>query len=761
MKSTAVDATHEHSTERAEREIYQQELAREQAHVDRCYNRLDELHAEKQQQLAQLRRGGAQGSLQNVSERDSFATLYEDRIAQLEAVDERLVFGRLDLEDGPITTRYIGRLGLSETDQTRLLVDWRAPEASSFYQATAADPLGVRRRRHLMLAGRKVRGIEDDVLDPELLNEDQTLQGQGALLAALTAHRTGQMGDIVATIQSEQDAIIRAPINQALVVQGGPGTGKTAVALHRAAYLLYTHRDRLENSGVLLIGPSDAFLHYIERVLPALGETGVSLRSLQTMLPGVQVTAEEVNPRARYLKGQQFMADVVHNAVSLRQRRIAENRTLRVGGHDLTLKTSTISKALETARNSEKPHNQAREVFVKTVLRRLLEQYQKVLAKAMPGKHQDEAIMMDELRNSRDVKVALNLCWMPLDAHQLISELFSKPDYLADAAFFLSEADRSVLLRDAEHGVTEDDLPLLDLAMDLLGPLPVRGAKGSNGQAQRDLENAQQAVENVRSQMAEMGIDGFLDADKLAALNSEGGPSLSDVERLERERQWTYGHIVIDEAQELSPMQWQFLAKRCPVKSFTIVGDIAQASAPASARSWAEAMAPVVEDRYREAALTVNYRTPEQIMDLAHSWAAAQQLPYTHTSAVRVGEFAPERIYTTAADLAETVNELVQRLLPEQGMMAIIVPADLKENLQGPLSSSFAERLGTGAGTVERNLVVLTATEAKGLEFDVVALVEPLRIAADQGSGDLFVAMTRATNQLAVISTEQLPQSLL
>ncbi len=760
MKSTAVEALEGNSADQRNADMYRRELAKEQRHVDRCYARLDELHAEKQQQLADLRKGGAQGSLQNVSERDSFATLYEDRIAQLEAVDERLVFGCLNMAEGRLPTRYIGRLGLSEPDQTRLLVDWRAPEAAAFYQATAADPLGVRRRRHLMLAGRRVRGIEDDVLDPELLDEDGTVQGQGALLAALTSHRTGQMGDIVATIQAEQDTIIRAPLKNTLVVQGGPGTGKTAVALHRAAYLLYTHRDHLANSGVLLLGPSESFLHYIERVLPALGETGVTLRSLNTMLPGVTVTATEDNRRARYLKGQLFMQDVIANAVTLRQRRIETNRPLRVSGHTLQLKPGTVRKALEAAQASEKPHNQAREVFVKHVLRRLMDQYSKVLAKAFPGKFQDEAMLMDDLRHSRDVKIALNLCWMPLTADQLLRELFSKPQYLADAAFFLSEEDRQTLLRPETADFTEDDVPLLDLAMDLLGAMPSISARADQAQAERNLENAKRALENVSAQLQEIGVDGSVDAEQLAALNADTGPRLTDQERIERQRQWTYGHIVVDEAQELSPMQWSFLAKRCPVKSFTIVGDIAQASAPAAASSWAQAMAPLVEDRYREEALTINYRTPEQIMDLAHAWAASQGLPYTHTTAVRVGDHAPETIYTSQEELCQTVRDSVAGRLPEQGMMAIIVPASLQAEIQHCLERDFGSKLGVGAGTLEQNLVVLTATEAKGLEFDVVLLVEPLMISEEAGAGDLFVAMTRATNRFDVIATEQLPSAL-
>ena len=269
--------------------MHDADLAHERDYVAGLYARLDELREEKRTQLAQVRRAGAVGTMQNVSERDAFAALYEDRLAQLDAVDDRLVFGRLDLDSGE--AQYIGRIGLTTEDLVRLMVDWRAPEAGHFYQATAFDRQGVRRRRHLILQGREVKAIEDDVLDADMLSDADSLQGEGALLAALNSKRTGRMSDIVGTIQSEQDRIIRSSISGALVVQGGPGTGKTAVALHRAAYLLYTHRDRLKSAGVLLVGPSSSFMKYIERVLPSLGETGVVMASLGRLMPGINAVS--------------------------------------------------------------------------------------------------------------------------------------------------------------------------------------------------------------------------------------------------------------------------------------------------------------------------------------------------------------------------------------------------------------------------------------------------------------------------------------
>lgn len=302
----------------------QADLLAESDYVGRLYARLDELRAEKVRQLERTRAQGAIGTFQNMSERDSFATLYEDRIAQLDAVEDRLVFGRLDMAgngqeqaEDPGTgssPRYIGRIGLSDDELNRMMIDWRASEAAPFYQATALNPRGVRRRRHLMLSGRTVAGIEDDVLDETWLDEGHTHHGEGALMAALREKRTGRMGDIVGTIQAEQDAIIRAGLPGAVVVQGGPGTGKTAVALHRAAFLLYEYRERLKNAGVLIVGPSNSFMRYIERVLPSLGETGVVMSSVGELYHGLPAVPETNRTVAR-LKGQLSMAKVIANAV--------------------------------------------------------------------------------------------------------------------------------------------------------------------------------------------------------------------------------------------------------------------------------------------------------------------------------------------------------------------------------------------------------------------------------------------------------------
>src|SRR3954470_17244521 len=269
------------------------ELAREQAYVAVLYARLDELRERTGRALDSVRRQEATGTHQNRSERDSFATLHEDRLAQLWAVEAGLCFGRLDRVEGD--RLYIGRLGLSDDEQEQLLVDWRTPAAQAFYRATALHPEGVVRRRHLRTKAREVLGVDDEVLDLTAVSEADraTLNGEAALLAALSASRTGRMGDIVATIQAEQDRVIRSELDGVLVVQGGPGTGKTAVALHRAAYLLYTYRQQLEKRGVLVVGPNSPFLNYISQVLPSLGETGVLLNTVGELYPGLKAVGSE------------------------------------------------------------------------------------------------------------------------------------------------------------------------------------------------------------------------------------------------------------------------------------------------------------------------------------------------------------------------------------------------------------------------------------------------------------------------------------
>ena len=346
------------------------ELSRERDYVYTLYARLDALRDEAQAQLEAVRRSNPGGTHQNRSERDAFARIYEDRVSQLRQIDERLAFGRLEFvpEGDDPAYRYIGRIGLRDDDQQPILLDWRVPQARAFYQATAATPLGARARRHLQSKGREIVRIDDEIFDQELLEGDVSgLQGEAALLATLTAQRTGRMSDIVATIQAEQDAIIRSELRGALVVQGGPGTGKTAVALHRAAYLLYSHRERLASSGVLIVGPSRSFLQYIEAVLPSLGESGVVLASVGQLFPGTDTAAEDPAGTAS-LKGSLEMAGLLSRAVRSRQVVPTEPQVVDVNGELLTIPPQLIQSAMQKAWDAKKPHNLARVIFNKAAL---------------------------------------------------------------------------------------------------------------------------------------------------------------------------------------------------------------------------------------------------------------------------------------------------------------------------------------------------------------------------------------------------------
>ena len=740
--------------------VRQSELDLERGRVAERYARLDALREEKERQLAAVRRTGPQGSLQNHSERDAFASLYEDRLAQLYAVDDRLVFGRLDLdaerEGGADEQRYIGRIGLTTEDHERLLVDWRAAEAGAFYQATAAHRGRVRRRRHLMLRGREVRDLEDDILDPTLLGEDGVrADGQGALLAAVTARRTGRMGDIVATIQSEQDEVIRAPLPGAVVVQGGPGTGKTAVALHRAAYLLYTHRERLARSGVLIVGPSTAFMRYIERVLPSLGETGVVMSSLGTLMPGVRAVPER-DLDAAAVKGRLDMVDAVAHAVAQRQRLLVEPRRLMIDGTTVKLKPAMVRRARDKARATRKPHNEARVTFVKILVRELAEKLGKKLEKSS-GTPVQRDLLLEDVRTSRDVRIALNLCWMPLTPERLIGDLLTREDRLRAAAPWLSDAEVGALLRPADAPWTEADVPLLDEAAELLGRLETPGRGGeSAAQHERNLENARASLENMHQTLADLGVDGVVDAEQLAAANETRGVRRTTAETAARDRTWTYGHVVVDEAQELSPMQWRLLARRCPMKSFTIVGDIAQSSRRDAAGSWASVLAPEFGDRWRLEELTVNYRSPARVMRWAAQVARAAGLEVSHPRAVREGDHRPRLVTEPGGDVAALALEAVEveRNRVPEALTAVIAPAGQTGELLTALRERWGEAAVDTAPLPGVEIVVATPWETKGLEFDTVVLVSPERIVADARGvvGDLYVAMTRATQSLSVVA---------
>jgi DNA helicase IV len=734
------------------------ELQHEQHYVDGLYSRLDELRDRAERELIAVRATAPSGTHQNRSERDAFATLYEQRLSQLRAVEDRLVFGRFDMVDAG--RRYVGRIGLSDDDRRQLLVDWRAPAARLFYQATAAAPGDVIRRRHLTTRDRSVTAIEDEVLNLDGIDSGDlsTLSGEGALLAALNAKRTGRMGDIVATIQAEQDDVIRAELPGVLVVQGGPGTGKTAVALHRAAYLLYTHRERLARSGVLLVGPNQTFLRYIEKVLPSLGETGVVMVTPGELFPGVVAIADDA-PDVAALKGDARMADVIAAAIDQRQRVPDGPRIMNVEGHELVLRPHIVAAARAHARRNRRPHNLARVGYVKEILDGLASQYARLLGVQLSADNRVE--MLADLRESADVRREVNLTWMPLTPYGLLESLLADPARLRAAAPNLDDAQVALLQRDRGAPWTVSDIPLLDEAAELLGDDDTGGYELKRQAAQQ----RQSEIEYARGALQiSGGAGGLVSAEALAGRFADVGPILSAAERAAVDRTWAYGHVVVDEAQELSAMAWRLLMRRCPTKSMTLVGDIAQTGSLAGAHSWAEVLDPYVANRWRLTELTVNYRTPAQVMTLASAMLHAAGVEAKAPRSVREGDVAPSAQAIEPGD-GDAVVALVRAELGVlgAGRLAVIAPIEQLERLRAVLTLALpAGVVATGSGALDAPVGVLAVHQVKGLEFDSVVLVEPAAIlaASARGANDLYVALTRPTQRLMVVHSEPLPAGL-
>ncbi|AJM77391.1 HelD family protein [Rathayibacter toxicus] len=740
--------------------VFESELAREREYVLCLYVRLDELSAQAKAALASVRRRSIGSNHQSRSERDAYARLYEDRVGALSGAHERLVFGRLTLAEGDTKHRYIGRIGLRDEEQNTLLLDWRAPQAAAFYQATAATPMGTRARRHLTIRDREVLRFEDEVFDKNLLSEGTVLQGEGALIAALSAQRTGRMHDIVATIQSEQDRIIRSELRGVLVVQGGPGTGKTAVALHRAAYLLYSYRDRIAASGVLVVGPSRSFLRYIEAVLPSLGESGVVLSTLGQLYPGLDLVDDD-EPAAARVKGSAQMAELLKRAVRSRQIVPSETLVLEVNGEQLRLEPQEVERAMTRARESRKPHNEARVIFVKAMLtqltRRLAEQLRQ---RGSTLDEADEGVLREDVRTAPDVRVALNTAWLPLTPEKLLQDLYARPSWCASLTPRWTAQQRALLRREREAPFTVSDVPLLDEAAELLGAYDDHSdarKKAEKEQLRRDIENAEAAIRN-------MGVTGLVRAKDLAEGFAERPLLGSTAERAVADRSWTYGHVVVDEAQELSPMQWRMLLRRCPMRSFTIVGDVAQASGASAASSWEEALRATFSraERTSEAVpwrleeLTVNYRTPAQIVAFAERTARENGLEITPGRAVRSTVWPVRTVRDRGeAMLPERILAAVleDRRIQTHGTLAVITPDDEFDGIAARLERECGDDVGRGAQGLDRAIAVLRAAEAKGLEFDSVIVARPRLIAqaGQRGAAALYVAMTRPTQRLTLV----------
>lgn len=743
------------------------DLELERRYVVGLYRRLDEVWHRAARRRAT--RDETAGTPQAVGERDAAVAFDLERLAQLRAAERGLCFGRLDLADGE--RHYVGRIGLRSEDHEPLLLDWRAPAARPFYTATAASPEGVRRRRHLHLRGRQVVGLTDEVLSIDAgaaVGDDDS-----ALLAALAARRSGRMRDVVATIQTDQDRIIRDDARGILVVQGGPGTGKSVVALHRVAYLLYTHRERLSRSGVLVVGPHRTFLDYVSEVLPALGETSVVFATVDGLLPGVTATRPEPVATAA-LKGRPAMADVLAAAVADRQEVPDRALELVVDDHVLRLEPTTVARARRRARASGLPHNRARRHFVAGVLDALVAQEVQRLAADvgdadLVAETVDAEALRAKLRRDRSVRAALQRLWPRLTPQRLLDDLFASPERLAAAAPQLIAREQQALLRRPLGTWTPADVPLLDEAAELLGPLPTsvaaqRRAEGSAtayAQGVLDVLTGSRAHEHTPGES--LLASDVVTADALAERH-DAVDDRSAAERAAVDRTWAYGHVVVDEAQELSAMAWRMLLRRCPSRSMTLVGDVAQTGALAGASTWQEALEPHVGERWRLAELSVNYRTPAEIMALAAQVLAEAAPGLEPPRSVRATGVVPwrrrvPRAQLGAAAAAEAAAELAA---VGDGRVAVLTAAPLREQVAAAVTAAVPDAASGEAPDLRRSVVVLSVAQAKGLEFDAVVVVEPRAVldASPRGAHDLYVALTRATQRLGVVHSQRLPAAL-
>jgi DNA helicase IV len=690
------------------------EVAREQELVDAALARLAVLRSETAAaEEAGLRGGG--GTPQAVYERDVTVLHFAGRRAILDAAMDGLVFGRLDRADG--TVHHIGRVGVRTEEQHALVVDWRAPAAAAFYRATAAQPDDVVRRRTISCRGEKVVSVEDELLDPSLSDAlvGTTVVGDGAFLAALSKERTGRMRDIVATIQREQDEAVRAPDDGVLLVTGGPGTGKTAVALHRVAFLMYSNRERFSRRGVLVVGPSPVFVDYVSQVLPTLGETSVRLVSLETLVPDLEVTGRDSTAVAA-VKGSLRMAELLRKVARAAGRPRVEDvrivfrgRSVVVSGREQAQRRSQLERS---PRSHNSLHGQARTALVNLVVRSWLKS---TGAEDWNDRAKDELReeAAHDLRDDAAFEAALDRFWPVLDPREVFDGL--RTGLLRLPAGVLSD-EEAALLGDAwrRDVLTAADAVLLDELDDRIGEPPAPPEPFDEDPVPDDYGE----------------VTTFADRTHRAARDLTADESHRD-----------YAHVVVDEAQDVSPMQWRALGRRARSGTWTVVGDWAQSVWPDPAET-ARAVEEVAgKRRVRRHELTTNYRTSTEIAALAAAVLALIDPDATPPAAVRSTGEAPV-VLTSVADLdAAAVEAAASLLAAVSGTVGVVATAADAPRLRELLS-------------VDPRLQVLDTWQAKGMEFDGCLVVSPEHIATESPAGlrSLYVAVTRATQRLIVIT---------
>ena len=695
------------------------EIEAEQSYIDRAHRLLEQARdrARKLRGMVEVSRGG---TTQARYERDAIEGSIQNRLGQLQLGSASLIFGRIDLDSHD--QFHIGRLAVADEQQEPVVVDWRAPVAEPFYRATGRDPMGLVRRRHFVSRGRELLDIEDELFDLDQL--DEGFQGHGALLAALDQNRDGQLRDIVATIQGEQDEIIRDPLKGMLIVQGGPGTGKTVVALHRAAYLLYTHRFPLEGQGVLVVGPNRLFLRYIEQVLPSLGEAGVYLTVLADLLADifddVRVTLPDLSDSAA-VKGNERMVSVVADAIRDRERALRDDLVVGFGLVRLRISVAQSRGIVREARRRYRRHNAGR--------RYVEREFFAALAASHHSQPDPDNVRYRLRRDSR-VLEALERMWPVLTPAQLLRDLFGSKALIASAAGeHFSEEESLTLFRPrgeslSDYRWSDADVALLDEAYSGLGPRLDRQRKA------RDPE--------IR----------------------------------------TFGHIVVDETQDHTPMALRMISRRSLNGSMTLVGDIAQATAPGAAANWDEVLnyMPTGASEHRVRELTLSYRIPAPNLELANKVLAVAAPELVPPKAVRsVG--SPPRVVEVAGHPIASAQSLVEKAVSmvieesealEGGSVAVIAPASLIEMVDESLRAKGVDygRATTASrnisGPLHPKIALVPVQLVKGLELDGTVVIEPATILDEepQGLRALFVALTRSTKRLAIVHARPLPQVL-
>ncbi|KAA5832614.1 ATP-dependent DNA helicase [Saccharopolyspora hirsuta] len=682
----------------SEASIKQAEIAVEQQHVDRVYARLDELRAEAEAMRDKSYEYGREATPEALNERDVMLHHANRTLQALNAESEGLVFGRLDFANGDAV--HIGRLGIRDPQFENLLVDWRAPLAAAFYQATPEHPLDVVRRRVIRSSREQVVDLSDDLLDPERAPADMRVIGDGALMAALTRSRGDSMRNIVATIQKEQDDAIRAPEGGVTEITGGPGTGKTAVALHRAAYLLYRDQRRLGGPGVLVVGPSPVFMSYISRVLPSMGEHNVELRALGEVLDGIS-TAKIDDPRTAEIKGSSRMVKVLRRALRLPPPDAPEQLQMFYRGTVLKLQADELKRIRRSLHNKGGQPNRNRMRAADALLEAL---WQKAKQAADENFQPDRDQLITEIGDRIEFHRFLVAWWPPVYPMQVLRWL-SDPARLSQAARRLLSAEEVGLLAKSWTEVTEwtvADIALIDELRVLAGPPPKR--RRTEGEA----EQPQRAVNYDE-----------------------------------------YAHVVVDESQDLSPMQWRMVGRRGRHASWTIVGDPVQSSWPDAEEAAAARQEALSAQRtHRRFTLRTNYRNSAEIFALAadavRDLVPADDLPV----AVRTTGVEPSVREVSAEQLPEAVRTAAAELVAAaEGTVGLITTMARRDEVREWLSTSDiadADRLR-----------VVGSLEAKGMEYDAVVVIDPDGLAAESSTGRraLYVALSRATQLLTVLKT--------